>query len=117
MVVEWDSPREKYTIYVAIGVAIGSLFIVTIALCAKDVDYAQKIALLFNPFTGAALGYLFGYVPTKSSEIANRKENESLQREISELKKAIEAFQLDNRLSQEIINDYSIVIEKLRRQS
>jgi len=110
----WESMREKWTVISAIVfLAIIFLIILSVTVSGSTVT-ADSLSKAFNPVLMAVLGYLFAYVPTKASESSAKKEVKAADEQMSEMAKAIEAIRDENAKNRDIIQKYTLVVNKLK---
>ena len=73
---KWASLREKWTVMTGVSVLVACFIIIIVAAIFGQFIMVDKISTTFNAFIMAVLGYLFGYLPTKSSEESIRRDKE-----------------------------------------
>ena len=113
-ILNWESIREKWTVITAIiimAVAFTVVIVILIYVIYKN-DYTllDKILTLFSAFIMAVLGYLFGYVPTKASEEAAKKDKEQIEKQMNNLNQAVDEFRVLLDSKEKTIKEYEGII-------
>jgi len=70
----------------------------------------DKLSATFNAFIMAMLGYLFGYVPTKSSEEAIKGDKEVTEEKLGKIEMALDEYKEILTSKDKIIKDYEEMI-------
>lgn len=112
---KWESKREKFVTCTAVIIIIGTLSISVITFFVKDYETTKNLAILLDAFTGAALGWLFGYNTTKESEVKAREDKNKLAEggaqflaKIEEQNGVIESLRKKEQGLEEIIKDLTL---------
>ena len=112
--ISWNSIREKWTVTSAIIVLMVSFFIISAIFVwvtvQNNITLIEKFITVFNAFVMAVLGYLFGYVPTKTSEESIKKDRSQIEEQVESLNKAIDKYRDVLNRKNEIIKDYETII-------
>ena len=110
----WQSIREKWTVKLAMGIIVVVLAVVIIILgysvYQDDATLVDKILTIFNAITMAILGYLFGYVPAKSSEESIQEDRKALVEQYKELEQVITDYETTIEIQEEAIKEYELII-------
>ena len=110
----WESVREKWTVVSAI-VFLAIIFSIILVATITKQPITSTLSENFNPILMAVLGYLFAYVPTKSSENDAKKGIDSKDDTIAEMSKEIRIIKSENEQNKSIIRNYELVVGALKR--
>ena len=116
----WTSPREMLTVKWAIiilvlsVIIVGALFIYTVL--DNNATMVDKLMALFNAVIMATLGYLFGYVPAKSSEESARQEKKVMEGRFERMDVAIDKYKKALKEKDDTIKDYETLLDLIDRQ-
>ena len=110
----WQSIREKWTVTSAIVILMVSFFVViaifVYVIYLHNEPLIDKILTIFNAFIMAILGYLFGYVPAKTSEESVKKDKNAIERQTITLNQTIDKYRNAVESKDRIIKDYETII-------
>lgn len=102
----WDSVREKWTVQCAIGLLI--VFVVAIigAIFLLQDGTAEALTQALGGILLAILGYLFGYVPTKSSLESEKLAKDELNDRVKLLDAAVENYRIVGQIRSSALEQY-----------
>ena len=116
----WQSIREKWTVTYAIVILMVSFFVIVsiflYVVLQNNASLTDKILTIFNSFIMAVLGYLFGYVPSKASELSAKRDKESTEEQFMELNQAFDENRDILEKKERIIKRYETVIALLESE-
>ena len=108
---KWASLREKWTMTVGVLALVVFFLIIIVATISGQLNLMNEYSTTFNAFIMAVLGYLFGYVPAKSSEEFIKGDKEVIEEKLGKVEMALDEY-IDILTSKEIIiKDYEKIVE------
>ncbi len=106
----WASLREKWTVITGVLVLLVFFLIIIVAAIYGQFTVMDKLSATFNAFIMAMLGYLFGYVPTKSSEEAIKEDKKITENKLGKIEMALDEYKAILTSKDKIIKDYEEMI-------
>lgn len=117
----WESPREMLTVKWAIIILVLAVIIVSALFMYTVMDnnttMVDKIVALFNAVIMATLGYLFGYVPAKSSAESAVREKQMFMDKFESMDSAIDKYKKALKEKDDTIKDYETLMALMDQRS
>jgi tetrahydromethanopterin S-methyltransferase subunit B len=107
---KWPSLREKWTVIAAVSILVACFFIIAVVALFGQSILVDKLITAFNAFIMAVLGYLFGYVPTKSSEESIKIDKEITDEKLGKIESALDEYKEILSSKDKIIKDYEKIV-------
>lgn len=107
---KWTSLREKWTVIAGVSILVACFLIIGVVAILGQFTMVDKLITSFNAFIMAVLGYLFGYVPAKSSEESTKRDKEVTDEKLGKMESALDEYKKILSNKDKTIKDYEKIV-------
>ena len=107
---KWTSLREKWTVIAGVSILVACFLIIGVVAILGQFTMVDKLITSFNAFIMAVLGYLFGYVPTKSSEESTKRDKEVTDDKLGKMERVLDEYKGLIASKDKTIQEYETIV-------